>query len=439
MFETNAQQNDSLNYVFLNFVYENELEKAEMALMNGADVNFTTNKNISAIHYSVSNQDLLMTEMLLRNGAEVDQADIFGYTPLMLAASLGNDSLMFILVIAGADVNHRNNVLETPLHLAVLSGNPIALDMLLFYDANPDIPDADSLVPLHLAAYNGLDNMIDILLFYSANPDKRDTKNQNPCFYAVYSGSLSSLQLLISAGCDYLSRNTENLNITEIAFLSGHEEMIRLLDVVSADSLSYMESNFKKLNIELDAKLLWRTTLVNDLKKSKSLLREYGIPRPFSLFFGPVYPQFSMLGFSDFYVCPGLQFTEVNYGFYLGVAYGTRLWRNSVLYEKNDDTFFQLKEYRSFIQAELLKYITIAQMEKYSGRLDLVFGLRTPFTMANYRAMKMKEAIRFTYAPALGFDFVKRGMKLSIGYQYWDYDSRNFSKHQIIIGIAGRL
>jgi ankyrin repeat protein len=433
-----AQESDSLNFAFINAVFDDDIDKALSLLELGADINYSTQGQASAIHYSIANNNKTMMLMLLQKGADVEKMDQYGNTPLILATGMGEDSLMFHLMMNDADVNRRNFRGEKSLHLAVLSGNPIALDMLLFYDADPNPADDDSITPLHLAAYNGLDLMIEILLSYNANPDIPDKNGLNACFYSVLGGHPNSLILLLDAGCDVFRKNKIGVGLLELAMSLGQYESSTIILEKLEGNVAEKKDLHQIIQNEVNIKRIWKTALKSDSQQSKALLKQYKIQRPLVPVFGHINYQLMFTGFSDFYSCFGVQMTEVNYGLHAGLSFGTRLWRNRVLTGNNADTILQLHEYRGFIQSEVLKYIPLKRFHDRKARLDVVFGMRFPFTWANYSAMKMKENFRGTYAPVGGVEYIRNKTKFSLLYQYWDYDNRNFSRHLFTLGFSFR-
>lgn len=437
-FKIAAQSGDSLNFIFLNAVYDDNIPAVKEAIHKGADVNFTTYEGISALHYSVPNASYELIELLVENGANVNKQDHRGMSPLSLAASLGQDSVMFVLIMSGADIMIQNTEGQRPLHLAVLSGNPVAADILLFYGADPDVRDTDSLSALHYAAYNGMEAVVDILLSRGANPDLKDQKNQNAVFYAVYSNALPSLMLLVQAGADIWTKNSQNTGLLELSFQQGNDEIFQYILQLMESDTSFNLSREQVISSQVRSDEMWKSALKYDNIHGLKMLRKYKVRRPVTPVAGHVYGNIAVSGFSDFYSSAGVQFQEVNYKFLTGAGFGTRLWRNRVFMDVAPDTVYQLKEYRAFFYAELAKYVPVYRNYQSGSRIDAVAGLRTPFTWANYTAMKKKDNLRITYAYIAGIDYYHRGIKLFLHYHYWDYDKRNYSPHNIIFGLGFR-
>ncbi len=433
-----AQNSDTLNYRFLDAVFDDDTLAVINALELGADVNFITSDSISALHYSITNRNFALTELLLQKGADVNCQDNTGSSPLALASAMGEDSMMFLLIMEGADIEMKNKDGQTPLHLALLSGNPVATDMLMFYKANPEVKDNDSLTPLHYAAFNGLEFETELLLKYGANSDPVDQNLKSPAFYAIESNSFNVLAILTNAGIDFSRTTKDHSGLLGTAFLNGNDEIIQLLlSEMTSDSTRNVNRE-DLLRSQVQSSNMWKTALKQDNIYSIRMLRKYNIPRPLAPIAGKLYGNLSVSGFSDFYTTAGLQFYEVNYKFSGGAGFGTRLWRNRVIKEISPDTLYQLREFRGFVYAEIAKYFPVHRYPESGKRIDIVAGLRTPFTWANYSALKDKDGLRITFAPFAGVEYYVRKMKLLISYQYWNYDNSNFVKHMLVVGFGFR-
>ncbi len=433
-----AQNNDSLNYAFLDAVYENKKDSVIFFLNKGADIRFKTLDSVSALHYSVMNQNVELTSLLLDLGAETNCQDFEGNTPLMLASSQGIDTLMFLLIMYDALPDIQNNEGETALHNAVLSGNPMAVDMLLFYNAKPDVQDNLGCTPLHYAVYNGMNLVVEMLLRYGANAEMKDNRNEDPRFYAVYADSPVSLKLLIDVNKDIIGRNVENNNIIETAFLYGSADLLDTLVMYLLPEHSGKKEISDFFSANLNSVDIWKTILISDNSEKIRLARIYRIQRPIQPITGHIYSTIGMTLSDDFFATFSVLQQEVNYRLYYGAGIGSRLWRNSMLMERSVDTVYQLSEYRVLFWPEISKYLPVYRNRENNQRIDIVFGLRAPLTWANYSGLAEKDKLRFTYLMFAGFDYVFYKIKINLAYQYWKYDASNFSRHQISLGFAFR-
>lgn len=73
-----------------------------LLVRNGADVNQKCLDGWTALHESVSQDDLEMCEVLVEHGAEIGSRNIYGVTPLFLAAQCGRPEPLSLLIRKGA-------------------------------------------------------------------------------------------------------------------------------------------------------------------------------------------------------------------------------------------------------------------------------------------------------------------------------------------------
>jgi hypothetical protein len=95
-----------------------ELEKAQKALKNGANVNIQDGYGYTPLHYASWHGHDAIVSLLLENDADVNIQDKWGCTPLHRAAWNGNETALSMLLENGADYTITNNKGETPLELA---------------------------------------------------------------------------------------------------------------------------------------------------------------------------------------------------------------------------------------------------------------------------------------------------------------------------------
>lgn len=431
-----SQNNDSLNYVFLNAVFENNLSKADSAIKNNANINFSTDEGATALHYAVMNNNPVLLLYLINRGADTEAADYLGYTPLILACNYGYDSLVYSLIMADASLEVTDKNKRTPLHHAVISGNPIVVEMLLFYGINPNIADITGKYPLNLSVQNRDTEITDILLQNGAIPDVLNSAGEHILFDAIRNNSTEIVELLLFYGCNTHQNSSGGYNYYELAFLYCDSRMVDIL-------LQYRVKNIQLENLSdsIRKRPVWKYALLNDDEFTIDLLKEYQISRPYLPIMGNIYVKFFIINsLNDLFWCTGIEFDEVNYRLQGGFDAGMRFWPAKTYIEHSPDTLYLLSENRSFLSFYAGKVIPIVRFQEKHTRLDFVAGCRFSFTRARYRAMNMKESIHFdSFVPYLGFEYRKKGFKWHLTYQYWPYGSDPFSPHQIQTGFHFRI
>jgi len=91
------------------------------------------------LFYSTTENDKEKVEIALKNGAKPSATDQHGYTPLMLAALKGNEEIAELLIEKGANINAKNNDGASALSKAVWYGDIECAELLLNRGADVNI------------------------------------------------------------------------------------------------------------------------------------------------------------------------------------------------------------------------------------------------------------------------------------------------------------
>ncbi|KAK6484554.1 cyclin-dependent kinase 4 inhibitor C-like isoform X1 [Huso huso] len=120
--------------------------------------------------------ELEKVEMLLQNGANVNEKNAFGRTPLQVM-KLGNPSIAEALLRAKANPNERDPLLGlTVAHDAARDGFEDTLRVLVDYGADVNIQDSEGNLPLHLAAKEGNLDVVKFLIERTIEPRRANSK-----------------------------------------------------------------------------------------------------------------------------------------------------------------------------------------------------------------------------------------------------------------------
>ena len=143
------------------------LQAAEYAIIEGADVNTTDKDGYTPLVCACVGWDFKIVELLLLHDANVNVViKKNGYTPLMYACSLKkkNHHIIKILLAHGAEVNASTKTGQTPLQLACMTRYPPnTISMLITYGANVNASDINYRTPLFWAYSHGdllVENML---------------------------------------------------------------------------------------------------------------------------------------------------------------------------------------------------------------------------------------------------------------------------------------
>jgi cytochrome c len=140
---------------------EGDLEKIELLLAQGADINELTGPN-TALHFAIQRSQAKAAELLIRRGANVNAARTTWGTPLHDAAAVGLTDIVRLLLERGADVNALRQS-QTPLHLAARVGRTEIVRLLLDHGADINALTALDEPALHLAIVQGHAEAADLL------------------------------------------------------------------------------------------------------------------------------------------------------------------------------------------------------------------------------------------------------------------------------------
>ena len=154
----------------------------DLAIKNGANVNYANNFKQTPIMFSLKNASIVTVKKLIDLGADISKVDSNGNSTYMYALGmeyklakeeyLQKERTECVKCISSkhiANVNAQNSAGVSPLHLACRLGFNEAIECLLLEGANPNLFDMKGDTPL-VQCYLGKNNANDDLLFdFGAN------------------------------------------------------------------------------------------------------------------------------------------------------------------------------------------------------------------------------------------------------------------------------
>lgn len=140
---------------------------------------------IRLLHQAVEENQPEKIEDLLRQGADPNMTDSLGRTPLYLAVCAGSLQIAGLLLENGADPDIADAALrQTPLHLAV-ENSWMMVELLLRYNAGTDFADVEGETPVFRAVRYNKMPALEPLLLAGAALDLRNKGGQTPRGLAV--------------------------------------------------------------------------------------------------------------------------------------------------------------------------------------------------------------------------------------------------------------
>jgi ankyrin repeat protein len=207
------------------------VDKVNLFLKNGADLNCQDSKNYKPFHYASASDDIkvnmvflargagvnerfpdrdpqtIWTEnhsnvyekvkLYLDHGAEINAKGKYGDTVLNKLCSTCRDiKCIELLVERGADLNIRNNTDASPLISSINCDSEAIVQLFTSKGVDVNQIGVDGSTPLIYATKNGKQSFVDFLLKHGANKDLKDFDGKIAYDYAVSSGFLEIAKIL---------------------------------------------------------------------------------------------------------------------------------------------------------------------------------------------------------------------------------------------------
>ncbi|EKD49294.1 MAG: ankyrin repeat protein [uncultured bacterium] len=203
----------------------------------------------SDLLWTVVGNQLEKAELLIKNGANVNEKGEFGFSPLHIAAMFGYKEMTLMLMDKGADVNDaRSYQKRTPLHWASACARSEIVEMLINRGAKVNVVDLRHYTMLHLIA-SGPGLMYDAFSiiyvpipegkpfpFLEAVHDKLLGEKASDKFYAnFYENYASTIGLLLSKGIDINAKGDTGVTPLHLASFEWEERIVRLFIKKGAD------------------------------------------------------------------------------------------------------------------------------------------------------------------------------------------------------------
>lgn len=143
---------------------KNNLELVQLLIQHGANVNYRSPKNSTALHSACYHGNMQMVCYLIKHGANVNIIRCDDETSLSLSIQRGHQALVFYLVDQlQCDVNMCPNQGRSPLHYAVEQKSAVLVQFLLEHGAKNQPTKSDRMSPLMWAAEERQRNLMAML------------------------------------------------------------------------------------------------------------------------------------------------------------------------------------------------------------------------------------------------------------------------------------
>jgi len=237
-----------------------DVEKVELLLADGADVNGAQGDGSTALHWAAYREDAELVRRLLEAGADVTKRTRVGeMTPLFMAAQSGSGPAVELLLEAGADAGLASTNGTTPLMVAAASGSVAAVGPLLDHGVDPNAVDVNhGQTALMFAAASGRIDVMRLLAARGAEvgdtslvPDPRKVEGDGgpkwrkgdialggmaPLHFTAREGNIEAAQTLLDLGADVNQLTSSNgSSALLIAIFNAHFDFAMFLLSNGAD------------------------------------------------------------------------------------------------------------------------------------------------------------------------------------------------------------
>ena len=223
------QKVDNLNDKLWWAVNDDDLERAEELVAQGADVNYQS--PITLLMMSGQNGSIEMTDFLLAHGADPLRITDNGNTTVMwtVGAPANSAALCKRFVYLGVDPFARNKTGSHALYTAGYRNDIEAIEYLLSVGVPVDYHGYDDRSALFSATKDESYQAADYLISHGANINFQDKYGRSALFVPAMTGKLSVAKYLIAHGISVNLRDERGRTALTMALRQNQTEMAELI------------------------------------------------------------------------------------------------------------------------------------------------------------------------------------------------------------------
>ena len=442
----------------LRAVFEDKPRQVEILIGEGADPDITDYYGISALMYSIQNENDTIMNLLVENGANIDTTDYQGMNALMYALLSGNDTLIYPLIekttkinqqdirgnnamiyaaysddievahalySKGANIHVQNQKGITPLMIASSFGNFYMTDFLLFYGADVDTTARDGSTALHLAAWYGQEEIAGLLLDYGADLEAEDKSGNTPFIYSVLVDDVVMAWYLAESGANLTHVNKNGFSPLRLAVASQNKEMIEMITFYDFKEPKATEKSKSALALAYASRDMELINKINEfpgIDKSGLYISELRLG--------------SFLGFNRNDLTYGFMagLYESRYGFSLTTDFRRRTSERKVQQAQSSDLVYQFMEIRNFWTVRLQKEIEFFPASSFSAGFRYGGGLL--YSYGNFAGTSIQPPAKLSASPFLDAFFRSNNWIVSAAYSFHRTGLTAIPAHRFQVGIA---
>lgn len=228
-----VQPDDNNNTALIKAAQEGDLERLNLLVADGADVNSQTTDRWTPLMIAALEGHVAMVETLFGKGAVLDAAGGKGSNALMIATIEGHVEVVDALLEQGVEVNAENKRGWTALRFAVSMDETEILRLLIEAGADVNLCDREGKTALMQAAAENMEESLKALLKAGADPRIKDQQEQTALMMAQQQGHTKIAKLLKQAE----AKNSIDVN-APVNLLEADDSYLYLLKEELEEKLS---------------------------------------------------------------------------------------------------------------------------------------------------------------------------------------------------------
>ena len=232
------KDSEDKNAQLLQAAKDGNLQSAQTALGNGADINTKNKDGFTAMSISAEKGHAKIVKLLLEKGADVNVRDKYGTTALSMASQANHTEIVVLLLQNGASVNVKDTVNGlSPLWVASQNGHAQVVKLLLEKGADVNVKRTGAgTTALWMAAQEGRTEVVKLLLEKGADIEVKDNTNGITALWkAAQNGYAEICTLLLEKNADINTKDPDGATALSIAVQNGHTDVVKVLLGKNAD------------------------------------------------------------------------------------------------------------------------------------------------------------------------------------------------------------
>lgn len=249
----NAVEQEFENTVLGLAVQSGNLDKIQLILNSGADINYQTSNGYDVLINAMHGRDILQDQnlistlnLLISRGAAVNGMSSYGESAIKIAAHIGRFDAVKLLLNAGANPEQLG---WTELMHAIVFESLERVKLLIEQGADQDVRDCWHRTPWLLSIQVGELPKAKLLLAAGVNHNDVGNCGKTPLMYAIENNRISVLQWLIAEGFDIEATDDFGSTALIIAAENGATDCVRILLEAGANPSRINHCNDKAIKI----------------------------------------------------------------------------------------------------------------------------------------------------------------------------------------------